>query len=122
MCLPNPIPCGLSSTLTYCPNGKWMGQLSTHTCPLHLHTGAFLAQVSLVFDRFCGNLTPPRTIYAPKACVCPTQFLVACHQPSHIVPMANGWANFLPIHAHFTSTRVLFWLRSVSFLTVFGGI
>src|SRR5210317_215725 len=70
MCLNVPSPHGMSPTLTYGPNAKWMGQLSPHTCQLHFHTGAFWAGVSLVFHSFCAKLvTKAGMVYAPKACV-----------------------------------------------------
>src|SRR5210317_1401668 len=70
------------------------------------------------FRQFLSKTDPAVAACAPKACVGATQFLVGCHQPSHMVPMANGWANFLGLHASFASTQVRLWLRSVSFLTI----
>src|SRR5210317_2174857 len=31
----------------------------------------------------------------PKACVWPPQSIAKCHQPSHMVPIANGWASIV---------------------------
>src|SRR5210317_1323085 len=69
MCLTNPIPCVMSSTLTYGPNGKWMGQLSTHTCLLHPHTAAFWpspVSFSVIHTSNRANLKPhthPRHVF-----------------------------------------------------------
>src|SRR6056300_1124149 len=105
-----------------------MGQLSF--LPIHAHftsTRVLLRPRSVSFlTVFEGILPNPGPYTHPRYVFDQPNSLWHVTNPHIWSQMANEWANFLPIHAHFTSTRVLFGPRSVSFLisflTVFEGI
>src|SRR5210317_187649 len=92
MCLASPTPCGRSSTLTYGPNGRWMGfDCRVHACFTALQR-LFVFRDTLISGPFWVLRRHSPSTYAPMACVWPSECDVGGHVRSHIVPMADGWA------------------------------
>src|SRR5210317_702168 len=94
MCLAHPIHCKASSTLTYGPNSKWMGIHwgYMYGSLLDISLLVCVRRVSLFAILVCES-APSRATEVPEACVWPTQSIAKRHQPSHMVPIANGWAS-----------------------------
>ena len=51
-----------------------------------------LGRVSFFAILVC-EAAPSWATEVPKACVWPVQSIAKCHEPSHMVPIANGWAS-----------------------------
>src|SRR6056300_187984 len=64
------------------------------TCLVHCQTSAFFCVRRVwFFAILVGEAAPSWAMEVPKACVWPTQSIAKCHEPSHMVPIANEWAS-----------------------------
>src|SRR5210317_457428 len=86
------------------------------------HQPSFVSGGSGFFVILVGEAAPSWAMEVPKACVWPTLSIAKCHEPSHMVPIANEWASIVGYMPGSLPNISLFLCQEgLSFLLSFGG-